>query len=170
MKRIISLSLALLFLLTAVSCKKKDEPPVVSEVESEVVSENIVNPMVEYATIEDAQAALPSTVKVPTLLPEGYELSKVYIIDEYMLELQYVYGDDVLTYRTAHGDWDISGDYDFVYKEEEFEEVDDIHVFVRGEDDLIKTAVWWLDGYSYSLTGSPGVDFDDLKYIIRGVQ
>ncbi len=172
MKKIISLSLALVLMLTVVACKK-EEPPIVSEVESDIesiISEVEVKHKKEFTTLEEALAELPFTPKVPTLMPEGYELTNIYIIDEHMLELRYTFGENELTYRTAKGDWDISGDYDFIYKEEEFEEVDDIRVFVRGEDGLIKTAVWWVDEHSYALTGNTGVDFDDLKLIIRGVQ
>lgn len=172
MKKIISLSLALVLMLTVVACKK-EEPPIVSEVESDIesiISEVEVKHKKEFTTLEEALAELPFTPKVLTLMPEGYELTNIYIIDEHMLELRYTFGENELTYRTAKGDWDISGDYDFIYKEEEFEEVDDIRVFVRGEDGLIKTAVWWVDEHSYALTGNTGVDFDDLKLIIRGVQ
>lgn len=78
----------------------------------EELNTGVVDPLAQYDTVEDAQADLGFSVKTPAWLPEGYEQTLVQTIDNKILEVTYTNGGgNVIVYRMARGDEDISGDY-----------------------------------------------------------
>ena len=112
----------------------------------------VTNP---YEDLPDA-AALASrlgyTPKLPQTLPAGFSESGAALIGGRLAQVEYTDGAATVSYRTAKGTDDVSGDYNS-YSEQSTEN----SVTLKGDGGQISLAVWKDDASSYALSFSPGV-------------
>lgn len=128
------------------------------------------NPIEEYETLEDAQAAAGFEIPTPAELPEGYTLEAVTTIAKSTIQLIYTDGRNDLTYRCGKaGGSDISGDYN-VYDEEETADVNGNSVLMKGADGSRSLAVWQDDAFSYSLHAASPLPKEQLVKIVESVK
>ena len=128
------------------------------------------NPIEEYETLEDAQAAAGFEIPTPAGLPEGYTLEAVTTIAKSTIQLIYTDGQNDLTYRCGKaGGSDISGDYN-VYDEEEAADVNGNSVLMKGADGSRSLAVWQDDAVSYSLHAASPLPKEQLVKIVESVK
>ena len=128
------------------------------------------NPIEEYETLEDAQAAAGFEIPTPAELPEGYTLEAVTTIAKSTIQLIYTDGRNDLTYRCGKaGGSDISGDYN-VYDEEETADVNGNSVLMKGADGSRSLAVWQDDAFSYSLHATSPLPKEQLVKIVESVK
>lgn len=108
-----------------------------------------------YEDLPDA-AALASrlgyTPKLPQTLPAGFSESGAALIGGRLAQVEYTDGAATVSYRTAKGADDVSGDYNS-YSEQNTEN----SVTLKGDGGQISLAVWRDDASSYALSFSPGV-------------
>ena len=131
-------------------------------------SAQIPNPFTEHRTIDEAKKAISFDAKLPTAMPKGYSLSYIATMPDNLIELVYSNGDKDITYRTALGDEDISGDYN-TYPSVVSEQISGTEVTLKGDGELYHTAVWHSDK-AYSMNCSAGLSKDELIKIISEIR
>lgn len=134
-------------------------------------STQIANPYIFCETTEQAAETLGIEVAVPSVLPEGYTLDKISAVPTStpgFAQLLYKNGESSITYRTAKGTGNISGDYS-TYETETTLDVNGVSVTCRGNGDLIYNATWESDDYTYSVTATDGLTQDQLTSLIESI-
>lgn len=116
-----------------------------------VIGENtqIPNPFIDCDTLADAAALAGFDIIVPDSV-EGYEERAITAMENDMIQVLYIHGDDEICVRKAEGAEDCSGDYN-EYSEEKTVTVGDKEVTLRGSNGKVMVAVWSEGGYSYSI-------------------
>lgn len=127
------------------------------------------NPLVNYSTLDEARKAVGFTFAVPETLPDGYQMKEIIVISNNLAKISYLNGDNQITYRTAKGNADISGDYN-VYDKVKTIPVGNTQITVKGKDDSINLATWTKDGTSFSLSFDVPINEKTLSTIIDGIK
>lgn len=109
----------------------------------------ISNPFIDCDTLADAAALAGFDIIVPDSV-EGYEERTITAMENDMIQVLYLHGDDEICVRKAAGNEDCSGDYN-EYSEEKTVTVGDREVNLRGNNGRVMVAVWAEGGYSYSV-------------------
>lgn len=115
------------------------------------------NPMVEYDTVAEAKKAAGFDFDLLGNIPKSFKPDKIYVIDNKIIQLDYMEGNNKITFRAAKGKGDISGDYN-KYPQQGTVEIKGTEIKVKGKGDKIYVATWYKDGISYSLTASEGIN------------
>ena len=127
----------------------------------------IPNPFTEHKTVEDAKKAVSFSAPLPSVIPEGYKLDYISTMDKDFLQLVYKKGDNEITYRTARGSEDISGDYN-TYKDIRKVKIGNSDVTVRKSGNTL--SAFWSDGeLSFSLY-SDGLSEKEFSGIIDSIK
>lgn len=129
----------------------------------------IPSPFVEYKTVEEARAAIKFDAALPSNTPTGYELTYISVMSGEMLQLDYTSKDNTITFRTAKGSEDISGDYN-EYKSTSKIKVGDIEITVKGDGKTINNAMWTDKGMVYSIYADNGISEKELTAIVESVK
>lgn len=104
----------------------------------------IPNPFIPYENIDAAKKALSFNPSVPTVLPEGYNIDEITVMDNNFLQIVYKNDkDETIRYRIAKSSEDISGDYN-TYANEKRVTIGNYEVTVRGNEN-ISGAIWSSD-------------------------
>lgn len=109
----------------------------------------IPNPFVDCDTLADAAALAGFDIIVPDSV-DGYEERAITAMENDMIQVLYLHGDDQVRIRKAVGEEEYSGDYN-AYSEEKTVTVGDKEVTLRGNSGKVMVAVWSEGGYSYSI-------------------
>lgn len=130
------------------------------------------SPIVDYATLEEAEQAAGFEVTVPDSI-DGYDTISYSVISDELIQVIYSSDDASITIRkasTSVGE-DISGDYN-VYAEEQTQEMDGKQVTLRGDNDYAALAIWTDGDYSYSVMSSEGAVFsaEEIGTIVMAVK
>lgn len=126
------------------------------------------NPLVNYSTLDEARKAVGFTFAVPATLLDGYQMKDIIVVSNNLAKISYLKGDNQITYRTAKGNADISGDYN-VYDKVKTITVGNTQITVKGKGDSINLATWTKDGTSFSLSFDVPVNEKTLSTIIDGI-
>ncbi len=126
------------------------------------------NPLVNYKTFEEAKKAAGFNARQPLALPEGYVAESFVVINKELLQVIYGDGKNQLTYRTARGEKDISGDYNR-YSSTRVVDITGIKVTMKGTAAKVSLATWNNDKISYSLYFENAVNVDTLGKIINSI-
>ena len=118
------------------------------------------NPWVEYSTVEDAGKEAGLSFNVPEKLGEN----SIYLIQAFdgLAEVRYGTEDNEISYRKGREVDDISGDHND-YNENSAMEIDDMTIYLRGNDGKVFGAVWNDDEYSYSYYAANGVSMETAQ-------
>lgn len=170
-KKVTLMILCAATMLSMAACGEKQDKTIGAETTSQTVAENedkiptdgtvateeiligdntqIPNPFVDCDTLADAAALAGFDIIVPDSV-DGYEERAITAMENDMIQVLYLHGDDQVCIRKAVGDEECSGDYN-VYSEEKTVTVGDKEVTLRGNNGKVMVAVWTEDGYSYSI-------------------
>ena len=135
-----------------------DNPPEVASTEG----------IQECETIEALSAAVSFPVEELSNLPfTPEEVSYVDYFGE-MTQITYRSGDNSVTLRKAHGDEDVSGDYN------DYETVREVQtgmvsVVLKGEGESFSLALWQQNGFSYALSFEPGISEQMVMKLVNGI-
>lgn len=113
----------------------------------------IPNPLVEYSTLADAEAAAGFDFAVPDEIDGNAPTSYIFINGSGIIEV--TYGDNTISLRKAAGSGDISGDCNSYT--EIGAGVGDVSVTLRENDEKVFSAIWENDGYTYALYSADGI-------------
>lgn len=134
---------------------------VVTQTEDEL---GIINPIEGFYTIDEAQKALKFKVTVPKELLGKYNIKYINTISRDLFQICYRNEQNDILFRMAQGTEDISGDYNT----NNVVNINGSKVKLKGDDKLIKVAVWSVNNMSYSISVNDGMKQDDIINIIKG--
>ncbi|BCZ45917.1 hypothetical protein psyc5s11_19840 [Clostridium gelidum] len=130
------------------------------------VNNDIINPIEGFDTIDEAQKALKFKVTVPKELLGKYNIKYINTISRNLFQICYINKQSDILFRMAQGTEDISGDYNN-YKTNNIVDINGSKVKLKGDDKLIKVAVWSANNMSYSILVTDGMKQDDIINIIK---
>ena len=160
-------------MLSMAACGEKEDKTIGAETTSQTVAENedkipvdgtattitedivigdntqIPNPFTDCDTLADAAALAGYGIIVPDSV-DGYEERAITAVENDMIQVMYLHGDDEICVRKAVGEEECSGDYN-AYSEEKTVTVGEKEVTLRGNNGKVMVAVWTEGGYSYSI-------------------
>lgn len=113
-------------------------------------------------------AELEYEIKYPQKLPEEYNTINISVVDKNIAEITYQSETDTITYRTAKGTNDISGDNNS-YTDIEIVKINNSDVTLKGNGDLYHNAGWTEAGETFSLCSNNGIEKDTMVDIIESV-
>ncbi len=170
-KKVTLMILCAATMLSMAACGEKQNQTIGAETTSQTVAENedkiptdgvvateeiligdntqIPNPFVDCDTLTDAAALAGFDIIVPDSV-DGYEERAITAMENDMIQVLYLHGDDQVCIRKAVGEEECSGDYN-AYSEEKTVTVGDKEVTMRGNNGKVMVAVWSEGGYSYSI-------------------
>lgn len=138
---------------------------VLSQQEADGGGEEIIgmpSPIKEFETAEEAQESLDFKTKVPNKIPEGYNVAAFETISDKLLQIVYSNGENEITYRTAQGTDDITGDYNkYAYiKKLKYKGAD---VTIKGNGEKVYNVLCTKNNMAYSIFAEKGVSFNEIK-------
>ena len=141
---------------------------------TEPVEENvqIPNPFKECETIEEAEKIAGFDIVIPEKVPEGFSNKNISAIQDELIDIIYVNGEDELTIRKGKGTNDVSGDH-LDYDEISTVEINNRSVTLKGSSDKVNVAIWNDGDFAYSITvniGNTGIDSDVITDLIKGIE
>lgn len=122
------------------------------------------NPIVEYQTLEEVQAACGFVFKIPEL-PEGYKAERIMIIAGDTVSINYVKDGQVINFRTSQRDEDISGVYNEYGYTESFENAQ-----IKGTGEYVNIALLKAGGVTYSLFSEKGLTRDEIVETLQSLK
>ncbi|WP_459477854.1 stalk domain-containing protein [Clostridium saccharoperbutylacetonicum] len=129
---------------------------------------DIINPIENFDTIDDAQKALKFKVTVPKELLGKYNIKYINTISRNLFQICYINGQNDIIFRMGQGIEDISGDYNN-YETNNTVNINGSNVKLKGDNDLIKVAVWSANNMSYSISITNGMKQEDIINLIKSV-
>jgi hypothetical protein len=129
-------------------------------------TDNIINPIEGFDTIDEAQKVLKFKVTVPKELLGKYNIKYINTISRNLFQICYINKQNDILVRMGQGLEDISGDYNN-YKTNNIVNINGNEVKLKGDDNLIKVAVWSVNNMSYSISVNDGMKQDDIIKIIK---
>lgn len=153
-KAMVLMSVALMS-ISPVMAESNDDVMVISEnSQSKEVDDDIVigisNPIKDFNTIEEAQKSLSFDTKVPKNVPEKYKAVTFQTISDKILQVVYSDGKNEITYRTAQGTEDITGDYNkYAYVKKL--KINDADVTIKGNGTKVYNVLCTKNDVTYSI-------------------
>lgn len=183
MKKLISLMLGILILLSLTACENNGDPAVwKTDLDSDEKSDvEIPNPFTEYASMAEAEAAAGFSLTVPEAMNDSKRTIRTMTGDDNTAMIEVIYCNDnedegtdeksEIRIRKAVGSEDISGDYTN-YSENFTVMIENIPVSIKGENGKIQLATWTNGDYTYSIGFyfDTGIPREDLNGFIVSVQ
>lgn len=168
MKKVIVFVLCGVMALSTVACDsmvaKKD-----TNVSSSV---QIPNPFVDCETLEKAEQLAGFEISLPEKMPEGFTQNAIFAIENNLIEIDYINGEDEIYIRKAKGNEDVSGDYN-EYKEKNTIQVGELNITIKGNDGMINVATWNDGDYAYAIganNGEKGIDSSVINDMIKSIK
>lgn len=129
----------------------------------------IPSPFVSYENVDEAKKALNFVPALPAYIPEEFILDDISVMGNDFLQLTYKDKDnDRLSFRTAKGNEDISGDYN-TYAINKEVKINDISVVLHGND-KISSAVWSNGECSFAVYSDKELDEAVMMKLIAEVK
>lgn len=119
----------------------------------------IPNPMQQYATTDEALAALDFEPALPSALPAGFLQSAVWVINGTRLDVRYHNGDEEILFHAGKGSDDVSGDHN-QWGSNIIQPEGEISYTLKGNGDAVSLVLWTDGAVSYSLAFLPGVSVE----------
>lgn len=139
--------------------------PDADETDGPVLSGNLY---CDAESIDEARELLGYDFKAPSYIPDCYLTGSITVISGKIAQISYLCADDGITYRTARGSDDISGDYNS-YSDEETKDVSNLSITFKSNGEKTHLAVWSDGESSYSISSSSGISKDIMEKIALGV-
>lgn len=164
----------------ATDAQTRVSEPIEMSVEAAVPGVVMPSPVHVFTTVETASEYIGFRPQMPKLLPIGFTIQSVIIIEKDILQVVYVYepgidpyvnkaGGALIYYRTSTKlKGDISGDHK-IHKVIETESIDGTKVTFKGSDKMVYLASWMKDGQNHSLEFQHPVTRDVAKAIISNI-
>ena len=152
MKKLITVLLCALTVLSLTACQKEET--------------NAANPFVECKDVAEASELAGFDVTLPESLPDWAGDPVIRVIEDELVELVYTDGaEEDLRFRKAPGSDDISGDLN-QYEQTVEVNLDNIIATLKGKNNWFHVATWTKGDYTYSITSEKAADPSLLIYQI----
>ena len=129
----------------------------------------IPNPFTECETIETAKEITGFSITLPEEIPASTDTMVIRATSDGLLEIIYSGTEQQVRIRKARGCEDISGDYN-EYENTQLIQLGKLTVTAKSNDNLILTATWQINGYSYSIGAEIGLEKEELLALIEAIQ
>lgn len=180
MKKLLVFTVTAAMLLSLAACAQSAKPaakpdqPAQTEQAETTDTENvqIPNPWTDYDSKDDAAQAAGFDLAVPDEISGCSEKSYRVLNAEgdVMFEIIYASGEDeTARICKAPGANDVSGDYN-EYAETETVDAGGVSVTMKGENGLVKLAIWTNGDYSYVLSVESGLSQSDMAALVSNIQ
>jgi len=187
MKKLLIFTVTAAMLLSLAACAqsakpaaKPDQPAQTETADSknaqaetaETENVQIPNPWTDYDSKDDAAQAAGFDLAVPDEI-SGCSKKSYRVLSaagDVMFEIIYASGEDeTARICKAPGADDVSGDYN-EYAETETVDVGGVRVTMKGENSLVKLAIWTNGDYSYVLSVESGLSQNDMAALVSNIQ
>ena len=128
----------------------------------------IANPFVDYATVDEAAQAAGVTMIAPASV-EVYEERRIQAVENVFAQVIYLKGDSRIFSRKGAGGEDISGDYNS-YTQSKTVAVGDYTVTMKGDEELVRCAVWTYGGCTFAVMTDEAMSADAMADLIARVR
>lgn len=128
----------------------------------------IPNPFTDHDTLEEAGKVAGFDLAVPEKV-NGSPRQNIQTMDSGMIQVFYGDGENEICIRKAPGNEDISGDYNS-YAQVTAADVNGVKVTMKGENGLVRLAIWISGGYTYSISARAGMSSSDMSALVRLVK
>lgn len=129
----------------------------------------IPNPWTEYKSVDEAKKAVNFDAPIPTKVTDGYKLDYISTLDGELLQIVYKNAEDKqISYRTAKGSEDISGDYN-VYKDTKTVKAGEVSVTLR-KGDKTSSAIWTNGGMTFAVYADGGLSDAEITDVIKNIK
>ncbi len=180
MKKLLIFTVTAAMLLSLAACAQSAKPaaepekPAQTEQAETTDTKNvqIPNPWTDYDSKDDAVQAAGFDLTVPDEISGCSEKSYRVLsaAGDVMFESIYASGEDeTARIRKAPGADDVSGDYN-EYAETETVDAGGVSVTMKGENGLVKLAIWTNGDYSYALSVENAIGQSDMAALVANVQ
>lgn len=124
------------------------------------------NPIKDFDTIEEAQKSLSFDTKVPENVPEKYKAVAFETISDKILQVVYNDGKNEVTYRTAQGTEDITGDYNkYAYTKKL--KINGADVTIKGNGTKVYNVLFTKNDVTYSIFARQGISLSEIKIFLN---
>jgi uncharacterized Zn ribbon protein len=124
------------------------------------------NPIKDFDTIEEAQKSLSFDTKVPENVPEKYKAVAFETISDKILQVVYSDGKNEITYRTAQGTEDITGDYNkYAYTKKL--KINGADVTIKGNGTKVYNVLCTKNDVTYSIFARQGISLSEIKTFLN---
>ena len=177
MKKLLVFTVTAAMLLSLAACSQSAKPaakpgqPAQTET-ADTETAQIPNPWTDYDSKDDAAQAAGFDLAVPDEISGCSEKSYRVLSAEgdVMFETIYASGEDeTARIRKAPGADDVSGDYN-EYAETETVDAGGVSVTMKGENGLVKLAIWTNGDYSYVLSVESGLSQNNMAALVSNIQ
>ena len=181
MKKLLVFTVTAAMLLSLAACAQSAKPAAKPDQPAQTETADSKNAQAETAEIENVQIPNP---KDDAAQAAGFDLAvpdeisgcseKSYRVlsaaGDVMFEIIYASGEDeTARIRKAPGADDVSGDYN-EYAETETVDAGGVSVTMKGENGLVKLAIWTNGDYSYALSVENAIGQSDMAALVANVQ
>lgn len=167
MKKLLAILLCVLTAASLTACGSK-KTAASSSAAGSSAAEQIANPFVECATMQEAAKIAGFEMTVPETV-EGFADPAIEAVKEDMIQVSFAKGDDELLLRKALGTDDVSGDYN-TYAETNTLTVGDLTVTAKGSDGVVHVATWTSGDYTFAIDASgAGISEDLVSSLVQSV-
>ncbi|PJI10002.1 MULTISPECIES: hypothetical protein [Clostridium] len=116
------------------------------------------NQIKEYKTLEEAEREVNLNINYIKEIPDGFDLNKIYVIEDNMIEVEYINGKDTINFR-AGKDIGNTGDVSNTSGVENVCKINKISVNLEESKNKIVNSATWKNGeLSYSISFKNGID------------
>lgn len=124
------------------------------------------SPIKDFNTIEEAQKSLSFDTKVPENIPEKYKAVAFETISDKILQVVYSDGKNEITYRTAQGTEDITGDYNkYAYTKKL--KINGADVTIKGNGTKVYNVLYTKNDVTYSIFARQGISLSEIKTFLN---
>lgn len=124
------------------------------------------NPIKDFDTVEEAQKSLSFDTKVPENVPEKYKAVAFETISDKVLQVVYSDGKNEITYRTAQGTEDITGDYNkYAYTKKL--KINGADVTIKGNGTKVYNVLCTKNDVTYSIFARQGISLSEIKTFLN---
>lgn len=128
----------------------------------------IPSPFTDHDTLDQAAKAAGFELTVPEKVG-GSPRRDVQTMGKEMIQVFYGDGEDQICIRKAPGGGDISGDYN-TYAQVAAVNAGGVQVTMKGENGLVRLALWTGGGYTYSILARSGMDSAHMAALVQSVK
>lgn len=165
MKKLKIITICASMVLSLVACSNDSTVKDNSTKQTTEDNVQIPNPLIDCDTITDAEKIAGFTVVEPTNIPAGYTLDSIRAIKGGIIEINYMNGGNIFSYRQGKGSEDISGNFN-EYKENNTITVGSLQVMTKGDNGKISVATWTSGEYTYAILAE-GLDTTAISDMIN---